>query len=146
MHRIHINFALLVGLLFLAAGCVSRPPTQKLQTVSFPDVRLEQSEYIQSVKVSITRGHVVSVNRLLDDWDTEVHWDNPDLQFVDLQARHFGNGLASVHKLDGLISIMPGNYQSGIEVILLTESTDPTGRAPRKIVLNQSQLILKTHT
>jgi hypothetical protein len=142
MHRIYFVFVLLVGLFFWATGCVSQPPTQKLQTVSFSDVKLEKYEYIQSVEVSITRGHVASVNRLLDDWETDVHWDNPGLKIVDLQAGHFSSGLASIHKLDGFISIIPDDSYFDIKATLITKSCDPTGRTPRRIFLNRSQLIL----
>jgi len=146
VHKICSDILLFVGLVFLAAGCACHPITASLQTVSFADVKLEHDEYVQNVEVSIKHGHVVSANRFLDDWDTEVQWDNPSLQFVNLQARHFSNGLADVHKLDGFITVRPDNAYFDIKVTLLTESTDPTGRVPRKIVLDHSQLILKPQT
>ncbi len=137
------SVSLFAGFAFFASGCASHPLSASLQTVSFPDVKLEQYEYIQSVEVSIAHGHVVSVNRILDDWDTEVYWDNPSLKGLNLHAGHFVSGLASARKLDGFITVAPDDSYFDIKATLFTESTDPTGRKPRKIGLNREQLILK---
>ena len=143
MHKDCSYILLYLGLAFFTAGCVHHSITTSHQIVSFADVKLEHDEYVQHIEVSIKHGHVVSANRFLDDWDTEVQWDNPNLQFVNLQARHFSNGLANVHKLDGFITVSPDDAYFDIKVTLSTESTDPTGRAPRTIVLGKSQLVFK---
>src|ERR1035437_6742271 len=101
MRRVYSSIALFAGLAFLAAGCVNQPRATQLLAVSFPNVKLEQHEYIERVEMSVTDGRIESVNHILDDWDTEATWDNPSLMLVNLEARHFSSGLADVHKLDG---------------------------------------------
>jgi len=142
-HRIQSGILMLAGLAFLAAGCVSQPVNAALLTVSFPDVKLEPDEYIQSVAVRVTFGRVVSVNHILGDWDTEVEWDNPGLKVVNLQAVHFVSGLTNTHELDGFITVSPDNSFFAIQAELHTESTDSAGRAPRKITFSQFQLVLQ---
>ena len=143
MNRIQPQFFILAALVAWTAGCVNHAPKGRAQTVSFPDVKLEKYEYVQRIEIAITNGSVVAVNRLLDDWSTAVNWDNPGLKFVDLEAGHFSSGLANIHELDGFITITTDDPYFGIKATLFTESTDPTGRAPRRVEIKRSELLFR---
>ena len=71
----------LVSVLLALSGCAHQPKlatsgAHRYLSVSFPRVKLAEHEYIQSVEVFVRCGRIVSIERLLDDWDLEVQWDN----------------------------------------------------------------------
>jgi hypothetical protein len=137
------NFIIIASLAFLVAGCASPKTNDALYTVYFPDVKLKPEEHIQRVQLDITDGNVVTVNLFLPDWDTAVEWDNPELQYVKLQERHFVSGLDNIHKLDGFITIKKATPDFDINATLTTEGTDSSGNGERNIILHGSKLILK---
>ena len=137
------KFFWLASLTLCAAGCATRHSATEKWVISFADVKLEKNEYIQHVQLNITRGKVVAMNRFLDDWDTQVEWDNPSFQRVILEARHFNSGLADIRQLDGFITLTAEKEDGRFDInaVLATEKTTPPG-GDGNIRLDRSRIIL----
>jgi hypothetical protein len=139
-----------VALVIVACeGCVSSTrtaprPARGPLTVSLPEVLLMPMEYIQEVELDVLNGRVVSVNRLLDDWDSDVTWDNPGLVTASCHARHFSAGLSDTKVLAEFITIeSTGDLPLVVKATLRTSSCDPTGRPDRTLQFSQTELTLK---
>jgi hypothetical protein len=132
---------LITILLFSITGCASPKSHETLYKIYFPDVKLKPDESIQSVQLNITNGHVVTVNHLLIDWDTDVLWDNPSLQFVKLEARHFVDGLTNLQELDGFVTMTHEKDEPffDIEAVVGIEATNEDF----DFTIHHSDLILK---
>lgn len=131
------------------SGCVSPPKHERRLQVNFPQVKLDKGEYIQDVEVKIHLGAVASVNRPIADWDYSVTWDNPSLQIVSLNARHFSSGLDDIRQMDGFLTIVADpndNNLPSVETVLTTEKADPAGGGMRKIQIEPEQMLLKPAT
>ena len=130
-----------LALLVWVTGCVA--PVAHRVALSFPPVALATGEYVQSVKVEVRGGRVISIHRLLDDWDAALTWDTPDLLRVDLQARHFSAGLPDLARLNRFLILEPtGPARPGIKATIRMESTEPAGRPDRELTLSESDLVL----
>lgn len=113
-------------------------------TLSLPSVPLLPGEYLQQVEVEVRHGRVVSVNRLLDDWDAQVTWDNPELVTVSCQARHFSAGLADTKALTEFLTVeSSGNLPMAITATVHTSSCDPAERPDRVLTVGESELALR---
>jgi hypothetical protein len=159
MTIVHLWRGIFLGSVALALGACAHPPARKAGTapqcfsVSFPNVTLAASEYIESVEVVVRCGRIESIKRLLDDWDLKVEWDNPDLLKLNMIARHFSTGLPNTDQLKEFIIVREsadnGCYNAvgkpgmNITATLLTQKTDPAGGGERKYEFSQTDLILK---
>jgi hypothetical protein len=149
MKRIPILSLVLIPLLpWLLWGCSQRATTQyamaqETTSLSFPTLKLEPDEFIQSIDLEIRGGRVASINQLLDDWDLELAWDNPGLLVLRMNARHFSAGLADLRLLNKFITLenQPGEALR-LSAKLVSSSTDPTGRADRTYEIPHPQLML----
>ena len=141
-------FRLLLLLLVVMTGCITKQAAESCPggatfLVSLPEIKLADEEYIQSVEVEIRCGCVVSINRFLDDWDTEVTWDHPGLLFVRCQARHFSAGFSNTGALAQFITAR-GSDECSMRVTakVITSSTEPTGRPDREIAIGPKEMVL----
>ncbi|MEO8426173.1 MAG: hypothetical protein ABI651_03590 [Verrucomicrobiota bacterium] len=138
---------LVATMAFVLGGCAHKPMPQSgaahhYLSVSFPRLKLTESEYIQSVEVIVRCGRIVSIGRLLNDWDLEVQWDNPSFLKLRTQARHFSAGLPNVNQLADFITVeetadpdcfsFVGKKGMTVTATLFTDMTDPPGGGVRK--------------
>lgn len=142
------NPALIPLLACLLCGCSQRATPQyaiaeNTASLSFPTLKLESDEFIQSIDLEIRGGRVASINQLLDDWDLELAWDNPGLLVLRMNARHFSAGLADLRLLNKFITLenQPGEALR-LSAKLVSSSTDPTGRADRTYEIPHPQFTL----
>lgn len=147
-----VLFCVGVWLALVAGGCAHHAgheqgaPSQRF-TVSFPSVRLEHGEHVQSVTLHIYGGRVTAINRLLDGWDVSLLRENPGFLNLRFGSRHFASGLADVRLLNEFVTVQAtGESPLSITAIASTESTAPTGRDDRTIKLSYAELILKPIT
>jgi hypothetical protein len=140
---------LAVWVAFMGAGCAHRlgPEPSMAQpqvSVSFPPLKFANQEYVQSVEVEIRCGRVVSINRLLDDWDLELAWDHPGRLMLEMHARHFSSGLADLSVLDDFITVESDEVSAfTITAHVRTASTDPTGRGERTNAVSHANFMFK---
>jgi len=124
-----------LGAASLRAGEAAAPSSRPVR-VSLPELKLNESEYIQSVTFELRGARILAVKQLPDDWDSESKWDTPDLLVFRCTARHFSNGLSSTKAFDDVLTVEqldPRGAVFRIEAALELSSTDPTGRSDRKI-------------
>lgn len=130
-----------LALIVWAAGCVS--PVAPRVVLSFPTVALAAGEYVESITVEVRGGRVISINRLVDDWDAALTWDSPELLKVELQARHFSSGLPNLARLNRFLTLEAiGAAQPRITATIRIESTEPSGRPDRQLTLAEKDLLL----
>jgi hypothetical protein len=112
--------------------------------VSLPEVKLQVSEYIQTIEIEVGGANIVSASQFLDDWDWELRRDSPALLWWRGTARHFSSGLSNTDSFQHLIRIQSYPDAGGATVTakIGTSSTDPTGRPDREIFLRESDLVL----
>jgi hypothetical protein len=136
-------------LTLLILGCAHRPQqqlgaTSRVVAVSFPHMKFADSEYVQSVEVVIRYGRVVSVNRLLPDWDLKVEWDTPDLLKLSSRARHFVAGLSALRRLDDFITVQSDDDRFfGISATLVTDAAGATDVGGKKYDVSPADMILR---
>lgn len=140
-----MSLAILSGV-FLLAGCASSPHKAanfgaRRFKVSLPAVKLMPFEFIQEVHVEVHRGRIVSVNRLLDDWNSDVTWDTPDLVTVSCQARHFVSGQADTKGFEQFITVESSGERPTITAKLRTSSCTLTQRPDRELVLGIEEMV-----
>ncbi len=122
-------------------------------SVSFPHVNLAEFEYIESIKLIIGCGRIESVQRLLDDWDLKIQWDNPQMLILTMFAGHFPSGLPNIDELADFIIVREsagancynavGKKGMNITATLYTDKAGAVVGAERKYEFSQSELILK---
>jgi hypothetical protein len=148
-HLCFIRSFLAVWVVFMAAGCAHRlgpepSVAQRQVSVSFPRLEFANEEYVQSIEVEIRCGRVVSINRLLDDWDLELAWDHPGRLMLEMHARHFSSGLADLSVLDDFITVESDEVSAfTITAHVRTASTDPTGRGERTNAVSHANFMFK---
>lgn len=149
-HRRFSSLLVLSALVLVAGnGCRSNSlttarPANGRFTVSLPKVDLLPMEYIQAVELEVQHGRVVSVNRLLDDWDSAVTWDTPGELTASCAARHFVSGLSDTKVLAGFITVeASGDLPLVVKATVHTSSTEPPGRPDRTLQFSEAELILK---
>lgn len=104
-------------------------------------------EFIQAVELQVHNGRVVSVNRLVDDWDSELTWDNPALVTAWCYARHFSSGLSDTKALAGFITVeSTSNSPMTLKATLRTSSSEPAGRPDRNLEISGAELTLEPVT
>jgi hypothetical protein len=138
--------------LLLAASCAhhtghEQGATSQRFTVSFPSVKLEHGEHVQSVTLHIYGGRITAINRLLDSWDVSLLRESAGFLNLRIGSRHFDSGLADVRQLNEFLTVQAtGQTPLIIKAIVSTESSAPTGRNDRTIKLSHAELILKPIT
>lgn len=126
------------------AKAVSSSATGGFFSVAFPEVKLAENEYIESVEVAVQAGMIATMNWIPPDWSIELYWDTPELTRLTLQAGHFPAGLTNAKLLDGFITVDAGHpTRFEVKATLLTEIPHPEEPISRTHVFNHSQLVLK---
>jgi hypothetical protein len=128
-------------------GAVSRGSSF---TVSLPPLKLADTEYIESVEITIEGGRIATINRTWDDWDMGLQWDNPGSLTLSCRARHFSAGRQSTGDFTRIVTVEAGSpsretTKSGSFDIMATVRTacpNGTGRQNREYHLVRSDLIL----
>ena len=126
---------------------------RRLFAVSLSHVNLAENEYIQSVEVVVRCGRIVSIRRLLNDWDLEVQWDSLSLVKLTTQARHFSAGQGNVNKFADFITVeattdpdcdsFAGKMGMSVTATVSTDMAGPLWGKVKKYELSEKEMILK---
>jgi hypothetical protein len=136
-------------------GCVHGPKADapdhgSLCTVSLPPLELAGGEYIQSVEVTISDGHIATINRTWDDWDMKLEWDSPGDLALKCRARHFSSGFQSTRAFNRFITVQVGSpacdtsrsTSFDIRATVRTDSTDKARRGEREYHFSRFDIVL----
>ena len=101
-------------------------------TVLFPEVRLRDGEYIEEFRIRIKGGRVSAIQRIPEDWDIAVEWEDGSCVVVLGRAGHFSGGLPNIDRLNGTIFVQ-ADPDARIQAVVTADRTDRAGGGGRMI-------------
>lgn len=128
----------------LASSVLAFSPGDEV-IVSFPSVKLQQSERIVGFEINVTTGHIIQVDRIPQDWSLDVQAEVSSTSAISGSTRHGAGALFTASELPKVTIRIDKPFGetapkfSAEAIIYVTADFEKT----RTIRLKEADLVLK---